>query len=416
LLFVGTEYGLFVTQNGGRNWSKMTGGMPTIAVRDIEIQRRESDLVVGTFGRGLYIVDDYSPLRTKASDLKKQAATLFPVKDPWLYIEGNQYGNEKKGSNGNELFTADNPAYGAVFSYYLKDSLKTLKAQRRAKEKKLENTKKDTLYPSWENLRKEDNEEKPSVYVEVKDSKGNVVRRVSASAKKGFHRVAWDLRYPSLGPIKLKKASGYIPPWGHPPKGPIALPGEYLATLMKRQFGKIEVLSKPQKFTVKLLNNSPEIATDREALLTAQAKAGELYRRVQGASKTHGEFKNRIAHLKKAIMESVNSTEEQAQKVRMLNTSLTDISVLLMGDRTIASRQEPVPMSVSQRASTIYGSLVNNQFKVSGNHLTSLSIAESEFKRVAGLMRQLDSELKALESEMDEIKAPWTPGRVPVSL
>ena len=96
LLFVGTEYGLFVTQNGGKNWSKMTGGLPTISVRDIEIQRRENDLVVGTFGRGIYIVDDYSPLRTKSADLQKSAATLFSVKDPWLYIEGNQYGNEKK--------------------------------------------------------------------------------------------------------------------------------------------------------------------------------------------------------------------------------------------------------------------------------------------------------------------------------
>lgn len=415
LLFVGTEYGLFVTQNGGKNWSKMTGGLPTISVRDIEIQRRESDLIVGTFGRGIYIVDDYSPLRTKSADLKKSAATLFPVKNPWLYLERNQYGNEKKGANGNELYTAENPTYGAVFSYYLKDSLKTLKAKRRDKEKKLEKENKDTPYPSWEALRKEDNEEKPSVYVEVKDSQGNVVRRVAASTKKGFHRVAWDLRYPSFAPIKLKKSSGYIPPWGHPPKGPIALPGEYTATLMKRQLGKVETLTEPQKFTVKLLNNSPEIATDRDALLAAQMRAGDLYRKVQGAVKTHGEIKSRIDHVKQAIVETVNSTEAQAQKVRKLNDSLTNISVLLTGDRTIASRQESVPWAVSGRASSIYRSIANSQFNVSGNHLTSLSIAEAEYKRVVTQLQQLDRELSALEKEMDEIKAPWTPGRVPVS-
>ena len=413
LLFVGTEYGLFVTQNGGKNWSKMTGGLPTISVRDIEIQRRESDLVVGTFGRGIYIVDDYSPLRTNAAELGKASATLFEVKDPWLYVEGNQYGNEKKGSNGNELYTADNPTYGAVFSYYLKDGYTTLKEQRREKEKALEKAGKDTPYPSWETLRKEDHEEAPSVFVEVKDSKGNVVRRVSASTGKGFHRVAWDMRYPALEPVNLTPPTGYIPPWGHPPKGPMALPGEYTATLMKRQLGKVETLSEPQAFTVKLLNNSPEIATDREALLTAQMRAGELYRKVMGALNTQGELKSRIDHVKQALVISVNSTEAQAQKIRALDDSLTNISVLLSGDRTIASRQEPVPWSVSGRASFIYGSLVDSQFNVSGNHLTSLSIAEDEYKRVATQIQQLDRELQTLEKALDDMKAPWTPGRLP---
>ncbi|MEM7361351.1 MAG: hypothetical protein AAF431_19900 [Pseudomonadota bacterium] len=413
LLFVGTEYGLFFSQNGGRNWSKMTGGLPTIDVRDVEIQRRENDLVVGTFGRGIYIVDDYSPLRTAAVDLKSNAATFFPVKDAWLYLEGNQYGNEKKGSNGNSLYTADNPTYGAVFSYYLKDGYKTLKAQRREQEKKLEEEYKDTPYPSWDALREEDNEEAPTVFVEVTDSQGDVVRRVPANADKGFHRVAWDMRYPSLGPIQLTKPTGYIPPWGHPPKGPIALPGEYTATLKKRQLGKVESLGQSQSFAVKLLNNSVEIATDREALLAAQQKAGDLYRQVQGAVRAQDELSSRIDHVKLAIVETNDSSEEQAQKVRALQADLANIRVLLSGDRTISSRQEPVPWSVSGRTSFIYGSIVSSQLNVSGNHLSSLTIAESEFQRVATLMQQLNNELSSLEQELDGIKAPWTPGRVP---
>ncbi len=411
LLFAGTEFGLFVSQNGGESWSQMKGGLPTIAVRDIEIQRRENDLIVGTFGRGIYILDDYSPLRTSASNLNKSAATLFEVKDPWLYIEGNQYGNEKKGSNGNELFTADNPMYGAVISYYLKDGYKSLKATRRAKEKALEKEGKDTPYPSWQTLRTEDTEEAPTVYIEIKDSKGNLVRRMPAKANKGFHRIAWDMRYPSLAPVNLKKRSGYIPPWGHPPKGPMALPGEYTATLMKRQMGKVEQLAEPQSFTVKLLNNSPEIATDREALLAAQSRAGELYRKVQGASKVYGELKSRVSHVKEAIRIATTSTEDMAQSVRTLGNQLTDVSVLLFGDSTVGSRQEPVPWSVRGRTSTIYRSIVGNQFKVSGNHLTSLEIAESEYARVAEQIKQINSELKALEQQLDDIKAPWTPGR-----
>jgi len=411
LLFVGTEFGLFVSQNGGKSWSQMKGGLPTIAVRDIEIQRRENDLVVGTFGRGIYILDDYSPLRTKAADIEKSAATLFAVKDAWLYLEGNQYGNEKKGSNGNSLFTADNPPYGAVISYYLKDGFDSLKKQRRTKEKALEKAGKDTPYPSWSQLRAEDREETPSVYIEIKDKNGKLVRRVPASASKGFHRIAWDMRYPALAPVKLKKPSGYIPPWGHPPKGPMALPGEYTATLIKRQMGKVEQLTEPQKFTVKLLNNSPEIASDRKALLTAQTRAGELYRKVQAAGKVYGEMKSRIDHVKEALRISVSSTEAQAQAIRAISARLSDVSILLNGDRTISSRQEPVPWSVRGRTSFIYGSIVSNQFKVSGNHLTSMDIAESEYQRVAKQLKTLNNELSKLESELDAIKAPWTPGR-----
>lgn len=413
LLFVGTEYGLFVSQNGGRNWSKMTGGLPTIAVRDIEIQRRENDLVIGTFGRGAYILDDYSPLRTKAADLKAQAATLFSVKDSWLYLEGYQYGNEKKGANGNALFTADNPPYGAVFSYYLKDSIKSLATLRKEAEKDLEKAGDDTPYPTWQALREEDREAPPSVFIEIKDSSGKVVRRVPAKTGQGFHRVNWDMRYPPLSPITLTKPKGYIPPWGHPPKGPIALPGEYTATLMKRQLGKVDVLSEAQRFNVKLLNNSPEITTDRNALLLAQTRAGQLYRQVEGALKAHGELKSRISHVKKAIQLTVDSTESQAQIIRALQDRLSDIAVLLSGDRTISSRNEPTPWSVRARTSSIYRSIVDSQFRVSGNHLASLEIAESEYQRIAEQMTQVDLELTALEAALEKLNAPWTPGRMP---
>ena len=223
------------------------------------------------------------------------------------------------------------------------------------------------------------------------------------------------MRYPPLQPISLKQPEGYIPPWGHPPKGPLALPGQYTATLKKRQLSKVEELSEPQAFTLRLLNNSSEIASDREALLTAQAKAGDLYRRVQGASRSYDELVSRVKHLKQAMVETVDSSEQQAQKVRALNETLVDASLLLNGDRTISSRQEPVPWSVVGRTSFIYGSIVNSQFKVSGNHLSSLAIAESEYQRVAAMMQEVDTGLTALETELEQLKAPWTPGRIPAS-
>jgi len=408
LLFLGTEFGLYFSQNGGKNWSQMKGNFPTIAVRDLEIQRRENDLVVGTFGRGIYILDDYTPLRTPADALKKQSATLFPVKDSWLYLQGYQYGNSRKGSNGDSFFSADNPEYGAVFSFYLKDGYQTLQQTRRKEENAIEKEKGDTPYPSWDKLREEDQEEAPSVFLEVKDMQGRLVQRVKAPARKGFHRVAWDMHYPSSAPVRLNRSSrrGTV-------QGPLALPGQYTVTLMKRQFGKIATLSKPQTFTLKLLNNSPEITQDREGLLAIQKRAANLYRSVNGASRAQGEIRNRIKHLTAAIDLTPSSTEEHAQKVRELAARLIPLSVLLDGDATVRARQEPVPWSVSGRTRSIYFAITGSQNKVSANHLASLKIAETEYTRVAAQLKTLRKELTLLEGNLEEIGAPWTPGRIP---
>ena len=413
LLFVGTEYGLFVSQNGGKSWSQMKGNFPTIAVRDLEIQRRENDLVVGTFGRGIYILDDYTPLRTKAGMLKDEEATLFSVKDTWLYLEGYQYGGERNGSNGNAFFSADNPAYGAVFSYYLRDGYKSMQQIRRANEKEIEKNGGDTPYPTWDTLRKEDQEEAPSVFLEVTDSKGNVVRRVKAASSQGFHRVAWDMHYPSSAPVSLASRSGYVPPWAIPPKGPIALPGEYTVTLKKRQFGKVSNLSEPQSFTLKLLDNSPEITQDRAGLLAVQQRAANLFRSVRGASKAQGELKSRVQHLKAAVDLTPSATEQHAQQVRELAARLVQLSMLLDGDATVRARQEPVPWSVSGRTSSLYYAISGSQNKVSGNHLASLDIAEAEYTRVAEQLKALQRDISALENTLESAGAPWTPGRIP---
>ncbi len=91
-----------------------------IAVRDLAIQRRESDLVAATFGRGFYILDDYSPLR-RAPAVVDSATALFPVKPAWMFIQSSPMGGRGKASLGDAFFTAPNPPFGAVFTYYLRD-------------------------------------------------------------------------------------------------------------------------------------------------------------------------------------------------------------------------------------------------------------------------------------------------------
>lgn len=410
LLFVGTEFGAFFTQDGGVNWHKLSS-LPTIAVRDLEIQRRENDLVIASFGRGIYILDDYTALRTKESEMN-DAATLFPVKDTWLYIEGSLYDDREKGSSGSDFFTAKNPPLGASFSYYIKDEFKSLKKQRQAKEAKLQKDGGDTFYPSWDELRAEDNEEEPSLHFVIKDSNGNVVRRVKANNKKGFHRTQWDMRLTPPHPVRLKKPA-FVPYWASSPMGPLATPAEYSVTLMKRQNGQLQALTAPQKFRLKVLNNSPEISNNPQAVQAFHKKAAELKRAVDGVNGKVKEINNRIKHLKKAMQVTASATENDMQTINSLRDRLIALKVKLNGDSTISSRSEPVPWSISQRVGSIYGSLIESQSDVPQMFKDSYIIAANEFTEALNEFNAIASDLDAFEQRAEELGAPWTPGRTP---
>ncbi len=148
LLFAGTEKGAFFSINGGAHWVQLKGGLPMIAVRDMVIQTRENDLVIATFGRGFYVLDDITPLRQLKADATEQAAALYPVKDALMYIERHPLGGPKKGFQGDAFYTADNPPYGAVFTGYLKEKIKTKKERRQDAEKEAAKKNETLPYPS----------------------------------------------------------------------------------------------------------------------------------------------------------------------------------------------------------------------------------------------------------------------------
>lgn len=410
LLFVGTEFGVFFSQDGGSRWHQLKSNFPTIAVRDLEIQRRENDLVVGTFGRGIYILDDYSALRSNVSELGEQK--LFEVRDAWLYIEGDRWDGRRKGSMGEEFFSAPNPPYGAVFTYYLDKDIQSLAKTRRAAEIEIEKEGGDTPYPSWDELRKEDDEEAPGVFLVVRDAAGQVVRRVTGEGSAGLHRTAWDLRLPPTEPVDLDPP-GFRPYWETPPRGPLAVPGTYTVTLVKRQGGKLQQLAGPQEFTVRSLPQSPEISNDPAAVQAFHKKAGELFRAVQGSVLHLGELQSRIAHLKVAAKDTTRVSEADERALRNLENRLRSVSVALQGDRTVASRAEPTAWSISERAGTVYQWLLDTRSSVPGLYKESYEIAAADFESALDDLQTISDDLSALESRFESLGAPWTPGRVP---
>ncbi|MCK4837042.1 MAG: glycosyl hydrolase, partial [Candidatus Aminicenantes bacterium] len=184
LIFLGTEFGMFFTVNEGTNWIKLKGGLPTIAFRNVKIQSRENDLVCASFGRGIYILDDYSPLRFLSDSTVKNDFILFPVKDTPLYFPIPKMGWSSKGTQGHTFYTAKNPPHGVVFTYYLKESLKSSKTIRRDREKELAKKQEDVTFPGWDRIKKEEREEAAQILFVVKDSEGHIVRKIKGSATK----------------------------------------------------------------------------------------------------------------------------------------------------------------------------------------------------------------------------------------
>ena len=410
LLFVGTEFGLFVSRNGGESWDEMTGGLPTISVRDLEIQRRENDLVIGTFGRGIYILDDYSPLRAKDAELEAEG-TLFPVKDAWHYLEGDIWGpyGGAQAFQGNGFYYAENPPYGAVFTYHLKDGFKTKSEERLKAESKLQENGEDTPYPSWEDLEAEDREQSPALIAEVRSSDGAVVRRIDAPTSKGVHRISWDMRLEAPDPVSLETSEPSV--FGGGDAGPLAQPGTYSVRLVKRINGVDTPLGDAQTFDLVPLERSPETPKDRTALAKARGDLSELSRLTSSATSKAASLSERVDYVMAALDVTPASTKDHRESANSLLNALYEVDEILYGDDTKGSRNEPSPMGLAGRVGTLRWATGGSQAMLGGAHLAQMEMAKKQYADVRQRLIAIESDLAAMEKTLGELGAPWTPGR-----
>ena len=412
LLFAGTEFGLFFTLDGGRRWVQLKGGLPIIAVRDLEIQKRENDLVVGTFGRGIYILDDITPLRLTRPESLEEESRLFPVKQAWMYMERNPLGTIGKGFQGESFYAAENPPFGAVFTFYLRDDLKTRKQRRQEAEKKLREEGGTLVYPSKEEIRAELRDQDPTLVLTVRDQAGEVMRRLTAPAKAGFHRMAWDLRLPASNPTSFDSPSGN--PFSIPNQGPMVAPGRFTVALAKLVDGELTPLGEPQTFEAVPLGTATLAAQDRPALLAFQEKVSRLQRAVLGASAVVGEAQTRLKYVNRALLETPAADPALAVEAREIGMRLKDIDEELNGDATANVFREAVPPSISQRVSQIVSGAWTSTSAPTKTHQDNYRIAAEAFAPVLERLRKLvEVDLKGLEDRLEAAGAPWTPGRLP---
>jgi hypothetical protein len=412
LLFAATEFGVFFTVDGGGKWIQLQGGVPTIAFRDLAIQRRDNDLVGASFGRGFYVLDDYTPLRQINDEAMEQEALLFPVRNALWYFQRRPLGEDGQASQGAAYFVADNPPFGAVFTYHLADGLKSLEEQRREGQKKLEKEWKNTPYVGFDALERERRQPKAAILFTVRDSEGNVVRTLTGPAKAGFHRVAWDLTYPTTEAIERIVSER----WGGRPdrgdSGFMAPPGTYTVTMSKRVDGQVKDLAGPMAFDVVQVFEGTLEGSSPTAAAEFMRQIADLQRGVTAADEAMELAFKTVEELERALARSTTDPGTFDTELEAFKQELYELDQALSGNRSISEMGQPQVPTVAGRLRVASMSGGMSDYGPTATHRRSFEIARDEFLRIDGELRRLiDVELPALEAKMEAAGVPWTPGR-----
>lgn len=411
LLFVGTEFGCFFSPDGGGYWKALKAGLPTIAVRDIAIQKRENDLVLGTFGRGFYVLDDYSPLRFLKKDQLAAEAAIYPVKDGLVYHESLPLGLRGKSFMGHSYFSAPNPPVGATFTYWIKEEVKTLKQKRQEAEKEKIKKGEAIRYPTYEELEAETREEEPYLLFSVRDLNGNIVRELKTGVSKGVHRITWDGRLPSVNPVRLAPPA-FDNPFANLDEGVLAMPGEYTVSLAQSVNGQLREIAAPVRFRISSLGGVTLPASDRAALVAFQREAQELDRAVSGASAMMSEIGTRMQFLRKVIYSVPVPKTELAGDLQAIEAKLYGIRKALFGDQVAARLDKDTPFTVAGRIGWLTYEMWNSTSAPTQTHRDALRIAGMEFKPLLEQIKSVkNNDIRLLEEKLEKAGAPYTPGR-----
>lgn len=409
LLFVGAEFGVFFSPDRGQKWVKLS--TPTIAFRDIKIQRREDDLVGATFGRGFYVLDDYSPLRDIAAGALDSEAALFPVRDAWWYIPYTPMQSAGHPTLGSTAFRAENPDFGAIITYYLKDDLLSSKGKRNKAEKALREDGKSAAFPGWDTLAAEADAADPKLVLVIRDSEGRPVRLLDGPTKAGLHRLSWDLRGTPPNPIVLEKPA-FVSPWMPKPKGPLVNPGRYTAEMQIVSDGEIKVVGTPQSFEVKPVPTAPQ-DTDFSSVVAFQNESADLMRQAHGAKAEIERTEVRLNHIKAGLLAAPAAELSLLHQAQEITARCHDLKRRLANDEIREKLDEPSTPSVMALLGRIVWGYWSTRQEPTLTHRQSLTRAQAEFSTIQTELKALiEEDLARLEADLAAADGPWTPGRI----
>lgn len=379
LLFVGNEVGAYYSPNGGKSWSKLQYNLPTVPVHDIRIHPRENDLVIGSHGRGIFIIDDITPLE-KLADAERATTPmyLFPVKPAMLFNYNNSVpgGLQGAGSLGERSFSAPNPPYGSTLTYYIKDSL-----------------------PKGRTLT-----------LAIFDSTNKRIRDLTVNNKRGLHRVTWDLRL----------APPYINPNARgnrgQPQGAFVLPGHYTARLALT--GRGDSIAAQSVETQVVVKQDPLVqlsAAEYQSLHAMRLRVGSEQARVQGVVRTAEQIKAQLDEVKTAL-KNTTGTDSLSRQANGISRDIEDILEKVRGntndqDRDADDKNKFKP-SIQERVNGVASEIGDVTSPPTQLQRETLDSAMKDLEaQVTRLNAILTTRVPALNRSLDAAGVPWTVGR-----
>lgn len=385
LLFAATEFGIYTSLNGGTSWQKL-GGAPTISFRDLTIQKRENDLVAASFGRGFFVLDDYSALREFTEDNLSQKGKLFTPRTAKWFVPRSNIGN-----TGADYYFAKNPTYGAVFTYHLADEYQTAKEVRKEKETSLNKNKADIPFPGWDALDTERQEKEAQVVLSIQDSQGNVINKISQKASQGSHRMAWNFSH--FNPYSISDS-----PSRYRGGGALAKPGTYQASLSLVQNGEVTPLDGPISFEVKALREGVLKGVSHEEYNAYLTEITQVYKSISAVRDVLSESGKMHKAMVTALAQAKILPGTLEPKLEALKLDLTRINQSISGSPSRREVGERNPAGIQSFLSNAMVGL-RNSYGPTPLHRKSLKIAKE-------LLIQLRAEVKTIsEVRIPDIEA-----------
>jgi predicted nucleic acid-binding Zn-ribbon protein len=337
-------------------------------------------------------------------------SVLFPVRRAHWYVPRRPHSCATPGcvdSQGDAYYVAPNPDFGATFTYYLAEEIKSLKDQRRAREEPLEDANDDVRFASWERIEEEQLEDAPAVVFTVSDNAGNVIRHIEGPVSAGFHRVSWDLRYPALHPFvpedERRESDSRA--------GVLVAPGRYRVAMQKRVDGNLTGLGETQTFEAVSIRTPTLEGSSQEERIVFQRQVDEIGRAVAGSLGSIDAVLAELDAVKNVVGRSTADMALYAQ-ANSLAQRLQRERDRLAGNSTRGSFAAPEPMSVNARLRHAAYNPHANAYGPTDTQQQSLIIARSLYGNVSDVLRDLvDVEYASLKDAADAAGVPWTPGR-----
>ena len=398
LLFAATEFGIYTSLNGGKSWQKLDGA-PTISFRDLTIQKRENDLVAASFGRGFFILDDYSALRDFTEENLNQKGKLFAPRTAKWFVPRSKIGN-----TGADYYFAQNPEYGAVFTYHLADDYKTAEDIRRDKEIELNKRNANIPFPGWDALDAEKDEEAASVVLTIQDDKGNIINKISKRARDGSHRIAWDFSHFNTYPV-----SSESPRYNR--GGALAKPGTYQASLSLVQNGDVTQLDGPVSFDVKAIYDGVLKGISHEEYNSYLNEVSELYNGISAVEDVLSESIKMQKAMVNALKKAKILPGSIEPKIAELKADLIRIKKSISGSPSKSEVGEKNPSGLDNYLYNATPGL-RNSYGPTPLHMKSLKIAK---KLLSDLRKEVTSinniQIPEIEKALKEAGAPYIMGQ-----